>query len=132
TNYKRIFCKDRIDAFDTFLEFSSSSSKPITIKDPMNAEEYVNSNNNLITTEVLNDDKIIEAVKNHECIEPENEISNKPISFAQALEFIDKILLFFEQQPDSTFKIDNALIQNLGKLKKELRLKILLHNDKLP
>ncbi|CAG8467120.1 27896_t:CDS:2, partial [Racocetra persica] len=153
-NYKRIFCKDRIDVFDTFLKFGGSFPEPITIKDmidfskelvqinklditneiqdliirlpldqPINAKEYVNSDNNLITTEVLNDDEIIEAVKNHECIEPEDEISNKSISFAQSLGFIDRILLFFEQQPDGTFKIDDTLIQNLEKLKKELRLK---------
>ncbi|CAG8504262.1 4738_t:CDS:2 [Racocetra persica] len=188
-HYKKIFCENRIDAFDTctFLEFGGDPPKPITIKDaidftaaawkkviprtirncwrktsilpkdflnklflfeeldqaiehditseiqdliwrlpfkqPMSAEEYVIADNNLITTELPNDEEIIEAVKNHECIEPEDEAPHKPISFFQALEFINGISLFLEQQPDGSFKVNDFFIQNLSQLKKEVRLK---------
>ncbi|CAG8524403.1 10978_t:CDS:1, partial [Dentiscutata heterogama] len=80
-------------------------------------EDYINSDNKLITTEISDNSKIIEAVKNYECIKLEEKASNKSIFFAQALEFIDGILLFFEQQLDGIFKIDNTLICNLEKLK---------------
>ncbi|CAG8637544.1 2131_t:CDS:2, partial [Scutellospora calospora] len=99
-HYKKIFCEDRIDVFDTFLE-SGDPLEPITIKDvidfvaaawnkdflselfpfeeldqdnePNITKEYVIADANLITTEMPNDDEIIEAVKNRECIEPGDE-----------------------------------------------------------
>ncbi|CAG8740211.1 11176_t:CDS:2, partial [Racocetra persica] len=157
-HYKKIFCEDRIYAFDTFLE-SGDPPELITIKDaidfvatawdkldqnnesnitseiqylierlpldqPMSADEYVIADNNLITTEMPNDEEIIEAVKNRECIEPEeDEVTSKPISFMQALEFINGILLFLEQQPDGAFQVNESLIRNLGRLKKDINLK---------
>ncbi|CAG8777776.1 17713_t:CDS:1, partial [Racocetra persica] len=84
----------------------------------MDAYEYVIVDNNLINTEMPTDEEIIEAVKNHECIEPDKE-SQKPISPVEALRFIHGILTFLEEQPDGSFKVDDSLIQNLGKLKKE-------------
>ncbi|CAG8491684.1 12133_t:CDS:2 [Cetraspora pellucida] len=175
-HYKKIFCEDCIDVFDTFLE-SGDALELITIKDaidfvaaawnkrktgilpkdflselflfeeldqdnkpnitskiqslirrfpfdqPMSAEKYVIADTNLITTEMPNDDEIIEAVKNHECIELGDEVPNKLISFTEALEFINEILLFLEQQPDSSFKVNESLIRNLRKLKKDVKLK---------
>ncbi|CAG8570735.1 5150_t:CDS:2 [Dentiscutata heterogama] len=158
-HYKKIFCEDRIDVFDTFLE-SGDSPEPITIKDAIDfvtaawnkdflselfsfeeldqdnkpnitseiqslisAEEYIIADTNLITTEMPNDDEIIEAVKNRECIELGDEVPNKLISFTEALEFINRILLFLEQQPDGSFKVNESLIRNLRKLKKNVKLK---------
>ncbi|KAF0520754.1 CENP-b protein 1 [Gigaspora margarita] len=95
----------------------------LPLEQPMGAEEYVIADNDLITTKMPNDEEIIEAIKNCECIEPGDEVSNKLISSAQTLGFIDGILSFLEQQPDSSFCIDVSLIQNLGKLKKDVRLK---------
>ncbi|KAF0540935.1 hypothetical protein F8M41_006035 [Gigaspora margarita] len=92
----------------------------LPLEQPMDAEEYVIADNNLITTEMPNDKEIIEAIKNCECIEPEDEVPNKLIFSAQALEFIDGILSFLEQQPNSSFNIDISLIQNLEKLKKKM------------
>ncbi|CAG8839359.1 23066_t:CDS:2, partial [Gigaspora margarita] len=118
---------------------SGESSKPLNIRDlidftatawkksligqlpldqPMNVYEYITADNNLIITEIPTDEKIIEAIRNQNCIEPEDENSKKLISFVQALEFINRILLFLEQQPDSNFKVENSLIRELGKLKK--------------
>ncbi|CAG8524204.1 500_t:CDS:2 [Cetraspora pellucida] len=175
--YKKIFCEDHIDVFDTFLE-SGDPLEPITIKDAIDfiaaawnkvipktirscwrktgilpkdflselfsfeeldqdnepnitseiqslisAEEYVIADTNLITTEMPNDDEIIEAVKNRECIELEDEVPNKLISFTEALKFINGILLFLKQQPDGSFKVNESLIRNLRKLKKDVKLK---------
>ncbi|KAF0501345.1 hypothetical protein F8M41_020030 [Gigaspora margarita] len=89
----------------------------------MNAEEYITADNHLITTEMPNDEEIIEAIKNYECIEPEDEVTNKPIFFIQAFGFMNGILSFLEQQPDGSFNVDNSLIRNLAKLKKEVKLK---------
>ncbi|CAG8702645.1 11109_t:CDS:1, partial [Dentiscutata heterogama] len=77
----------------------------LPLDQPMSANEYVIADNNLITTEMPNDKEIIEAVKNQECIKlEEDEVTSKPISFIQALEFINRILLFLEQQPDGAFQ----------------------------
>ncbi|CAG8730754.1 19982_t:CDS:2, partial [Racocetra persica] len=84
-----------------------------------NTYEYVIADNNLITTEMPTDEEIIEAVKNRDCIEPDKEKLQKPISPVEALRFICGILTFLEEQPDGSFKVDDSLIQNLGKLKKE-------------
>ncbi|CAG8824384.1 29922_t:CDS:1, partial [Gigaspora margarita] len=70
----------------------------------MDAHEYMISDNNLITTEMPTDKEIIEAIKNCDCIEPEEEGSCKLISLAEGLRFIRRILTFLEQQPDSSFK----------------------------
>ncbi|CAG8847022.1 16406_t:CDS:1, partial [Gigaspora margarita] len=95
----------------------------LPLDQPIDAQEYVISNNNLIITKIPTDEEIIEAIKNHDCIEPEKESSCKPISLAEALRFICGILTFLEQQPDGSFKVDDSFIQNLGKLKKEINLK---------
>ncbi|CAG8804790.1 25204_t:CDS:1, partial [Racocetra persica] len=96
----------------------------LLLDQPMSADEYVIADNNLITTEISNDKEIIEAVKNRECIEPEEDkVTNKPISFTQALEFINRILLFLEQQPDRAFQVNESLIRNLERLKKDVNLK---------
>ncbi|CAG8660606.1 520_t:CDS:2, partial [Gigaspora rosea] len=95
----------------------------LPLDQPMNAEEYMTVDNNLITNEMPTDEMIIEAVKNHKCIEPEDEVTTKPIFFIQALGFMNGILLFLKQQPDGTFNVDDSLIRNLGKLKKEVKLK---------
>ncbi|CAG8788586.1 43235_t:CDS:2 [Gigaspora margarita] len=95
----------------------------LPLDQPMNAEEYITADNHLITTEMPNDEEIIEAIKNHEYIEPEDEVTNKPISFIQAFGFMNGILSFLEQQPDSSFNVDDSLIRNLAKLKKEVKLK---------
>ncbi|CAG8844127.1 15253_t:CDS:2, partial [Racocetra persica] len=98
SSFELITIKDVIDFVDTAWKKSEKlvqiNEPDITNKiqdlimclpldQPMNVEEYINSDNNLITTEVPNDDEIIEAVKNRECIKLEDEVSNKPISFAQ-------------------------------------------------
>ncbi|CAG8568807.1 12205_t:CDS:2 [Cetraspora pellucida] len=67
--------------------------------------------------------EIIEAVKNCDCIEPNKE-SQKPISPAKALRFICGILTFLEEHLDRSFKVDDSLIQNLEKLKKEVNSKL--------
>ncbi|CAG8757204.1 10498_t:CDS:2, partial [Gigaspora rosea] len=95
----------------------------LPLDQPMDAYEYVIADNNLITTEMPTDEEIIEAVKNRDCIEPDEE-SRKPISPAEALRFIRGILTFLEEQPDGSFKVDDSLIQNLGKLKKEVNSKL--------
>ncbi|CAG8803565.1 6194_t:CDS:2, partial [Racocetra fulgida] len=59
---------------------------------PMDMHEYIIADNDLITTEILTDEEIIEAVKNQDCIEPEDEV-------------------------------EDSLIHDLGKLKKEVHLK---------
>ncbi|CAG8825498.1 18346_t:CDS:2, partial [Gigaspora margarita] len=117
-----------IDAFDEFLEFGSDPPKTITIKNAIGFttaawKEYITADNHLITTEMPNDEEIIEAIKNYECIEPENEITNKLISFIQAFGFMNRILLFLKQQPDSSLNVNDSLIRNLKKLKKEVKLK---------
>ncbi|CAG8708369.1 15750_t:CDS:1, partial [Cetraspora pellucida] len=83
------------------------------------AQEYVIANNNLITTEMPIDKEIIEAIKNHDCIKPEEESQCKPILLAKVLRFICGILTFFEQQPDGSFNVDSSFIRDLGKLKKK-------------
>ncbi|CAG8724494.1 36397_t:CDS:1, partial [Racocetra persica] len=95
----------------------------LPLDQPMDTYEYVIANNNLITTEIPTDKEIIEAVKNRDCIEPDEE-SRKPISPVEALRFIHGILTFLEEQPDGSFKVDDSLIQNLGKLKKEINSKL--------
>ncbi|CAG8495365.1 4859_t:CDS:1, partial [Gigaspora rosea] len=45
----------------------------LPLDQPMDAQEYVISDNNLITTEMPTDEEIIEAIKNRDCIEPEEE-----------------------------------------------------------
>ncbi|KAF0476382.1 hypothetical protein F8M41_024399 [Gigaspora margarita] len=91
----------------------------------MDAQEYVIADNNLITTEMLTDEEIIEAIRNRDCIEPEEESSCKQISHAEALRFIRGILTFLEQRPDGSFKVDESIIQHLEKLKKEINLKLI-------
>ncbi|CAG8670967.1 9336_t:CDS:2, partial [Dentiscutata heterogama] len=95
----------------------------LPLDQPMDAYEYVIADNNLITTEMPTDEEIIEAIKNRDCIEPDKE-SRKPISPAKALRFICGILTFLEEQPDGSFKVDDSLIQNLEKLKKEVNSKL--------
>ncbi|CAG8524371.1 1218_t:CDS:2 [Gigaspora rosea] len=85
----------------------------------MDAQEYIIADNDIITTEMPTDEEIIEAVKNRDCIEPEEEDPYRPISLADALKFISGILTFLEQQPDGSFKVDDSFVRNLGKLKKE-------------
>ncbi|CAG8823420.1 12186_t:CDS:2 [Gigaspora margarita] len=69
----------------------------LPLDQPIDAQEYVISDNNLITTKIPTDEEIIEAIKNRDCIEPEEEGSCKPISLAEALRFIHGILTFLEQ-----------------------------------
>ncbi|CAG8540523.1 5881_t:CDS:2, partial [Dentiscutata heterogama] len=139
-HYKKIFCEDSIDVFDTFLE-SGNLSELITIKDAIDfvatawdkldqnnesniTNEYVIADNNLITTEMPNNKEIIKAIKNRECIElEEDEVTSKPISFTQDLEFINGILLFLKQQSNRAFQVNESLIQNLKRLKKDVNLK---------
>ncbi|CAG8575458.1 14710_t:CDS:2 [Racocetra fulgida] len=143
------------DAFDDFLEFGSDSPEPITIKDPnqtnksditnkiqnlifhlplnqpIDAEEYISADNSLITTEILDNEEIIDAVKNCEYIELKDEVINKPISFIEALRFIDRILSFLEQQLDGSFNVDDSFIHNLEKLIKEVKLKYIISQQLL-
>ncbi|CAG8526762.1 12338_t:CDS:2, partial [Dentiscutata heterogama] len=56
----------------------------------MDTQEYVIADNNLITTEMPTDEEIIEAVKNCDCIEPEEESQCKLISLAEDLEKLKK------------------------------------------
>ncbi|CAG8742172.1 19874_t:CDS:2, partial [Gigaspora rosea] len=97
--------------------------RQLPLDQPINAHEYITANNNLITTEIPTDEKIIEAIRNQDCIEPEDETPKKLISFVQALGIINGILSFLEQQPDGSFKVKNSLIRGLGKLKNEVNLK---------
>ncbi|CAG8636012.1 1293_t:CDS:1, partial [Scutellospora calospora] len=60
------------------------------------AEEYVIADTNLITTKIPNNDEIIEAIKNRKCIKLGDKVLNKLIFFTEALEFINRILLFHE------------------------------------
>ncbi|CAG8778527.1 4711_t:CDS:2, partial [Gigaspora rosea] len=92
---------------------------------PMDAQEYVIANNNLIITEMPTDKEIIGAIRNRDCIEPEEESSCKQISHAEALRFIRGILTFLEQRPNGSFKVDESIIRHLGKLKKEINLKLI-------
>ncbi|CAG8454868.1 2433_t:CDS:2, partial [Scutellospora calospora] len=177
-HYKKIFCQDRIDLFDFFLE-SGESPEPLNIKNAIDftatawkkvtsqtirncwektgilpkdffdelflfenssltneldlideiqnlirhAHQYIIADNDLIATEILTNKEIIESVKNHEYIEPEDESSKKLISFVQALEFIKGISSFLEQQPDGNFKVKDSFIWGLRQLKKEVNFK---------
>jgi len=89
----------------------------------MSAHQYIIADNDLIATEIPTDEEIIESVKNHECIEPEDESPKKLISFVQALEFIKGISSFLEQQPDGNFKVEDSFIRGLRQLKKEVNFK---------
>ncbi|CAG8473333.1 9262_t:CDS:1 [Dentiscutata heterogama] len=95
----------------------------LLLDQPMDAQEYVIADNNLITTEIPTDEKIIEAVKNCDCIESEEESQCKPILLAEVLRFICRILTFLEQQSDSSFNVDDSFIQDLEKLQKKVNLK---------
>ncbi|CAG8812093.1 2316_t:CDS:2, partial [Gigaspora margarita] len=68
----------------------------LPLNQPMDVHKYITANNNLITTEIPTNEEIIEAIRNKNCIEPEDESSKKLISFVQALEFINGILFFLE------------------------------------
>ncbi|CAG8649041.1 5417_t:CDS:2, partial [Dentiscutata heterogama] len=95
----------------------------LPLDQPMSAYQYIIANNDLIATKIPTDEEIIESVKNHECIELEDESPKKLISFVQALEFIKGISSFFEQQPDSNFKVEDSFIRGLRQLKKEVNFK---------
>ncbi|CAG8810776.1 16778_t:CDS:1, partial [Racocetra fulgida] len=97
--------------------------RQLPLDQPMDAHEYIIADNDLITTEIPTDEEIIEAVRNQDCIEPEDEGPKESISLVQALEFINGILSFLDQQPDGSFKVKDSLIHGLGKLKKEVYLK---------
>ncbi|CAG8512951.1 2173_t:CDS:1, partial [Gigaspora rosea] len=97
----------------------------LPLDQPIDAQEYVIANNNFITIEMPTDEEIIKAIRNCNWIEPEEASSCKQISYAKALRFIRGILTFLEQQPDSSFKVDESIIQHLGKLKKEINLKLI-------
>ena len=95
----------------------------LLLDQPMSAHQYIIADNDLIATEIPTDEEIIESVKNHECIEPEDESPKKLISFVQALEFIKGISSFLEQQPDGNFKVEDSFIRGLRQLKKEVNFK---------
>ncbi|CAG8591199.1 3992_t:CDS:2 [Gigaspora rosea] len=113
---------DQINEHDITSEIQDLIMR-LPLEQPMGAEEYIIADNDLITTEMPNDEEIIEAIKNHEYIEPEDEVLNKLIFSAQVVGFIDSILSFLEQQPDGSFNVDVSFIRNLEKLKKDVRLK---------
>ncbi|CAG8812092.1 473_t:CDS:2, partial [Gigaspora rosea] len=59
---------------------------------PMDAQEYIIADNDIITTEMPTDEEIIEAIKNRDCIEPEEKDPRRPISLADALNFISRLI----------------------------------------
>ncbi|CAG8738575.1 3220_t:CDS:2, partial [Racocetra fulgida] len=93
--------------------------RQLPLDQPIDAHEYIIADNDLITTEIPTDEKIIEA----DCIKPEDEGPKESISLVQALGFINGILSFLDQQPDGSFKVEDSLIHGLGKFKKEVHLK---------
>ncbi|CAG8663439.1 1970_t:CDS:1, partial [Paraglomus occultum] len=149
-HYKKVFCEDRIDAFDTmnelpksinikdainfmstawenvtketirncwmktsilpegFLdEYLNDDSEPavvdvigeiqdlieqLPLDQPMDAEEYMVIDDNVIAREIPTDEEIISIVKNCESNESDDgDLETEPLSYAQAITFVDGI-----------------------------------------
>ncbi|CAG8583084.1 6890_t:CDS:2 [Paraglomus brasilianum] len=98
---------------------SDELSKPINIKDTINFAEIQDLIGRLPLDQP--DEEIVSIVKNCESNESEDgDLETEPVSYAQAITFVDGIVSFLQQQPDGDFTIDNSFVQGLSKLKKKL------------
>ena len=105
--------------FDSIREIQNR----LPLDQPMDAQEYVMIDDNLIAG-IPTDEEIISVVKNCESNDSEDgDLVAEPVSYVQALDFINGIISFLEQQPDGDFTVDDSFIRGLGKLKKEIDFK---------
>ena len=93
----------------------------LPLDQPMDAEEYVVIDDNVTAREIPTDEEIVSIVKNCESNESDDgDLETEPLSYAQAITFVDGIVTFLEQQPDGDFIVDNSFVRGLSKLKKEI------------
>ncbi|CAG8672355.1 24540_t:CDS:2, partial [Dentiscutata erythropus] len=132
THYKKLFCEDHIDTFDAYLEFGDDSSEPIIIKDMIDftAATWKKVTPKTIQLDQINEHDITSKIQdlimrlpleqpmsvNKYLIADNDLITTKMPNDKEIIEAMN-------QQPDGNFNVDVSLIQNLEKIKKDVRLK---------
>ena len=89
-------------------------------ENPFNAKEFVQYDNDEITTEMLSNEEILKAViPNNQEKEIEESLDPLPlITHSEAIEYYDKVILYLEQQ-ESDFDMKKEELKYVKKLKKE-------------
>ncbi|CAB5359622.1 unnamed protein product [Rhizophagus irregularis] len=89
----------------------------LPITDPLNIEEYINIDNEIITEEELTSEEIVNIVRGQSAVEEHVEEEDETVAASGALNSIEKLIRYVQQ---NDLGIDNSDMQNLLKLKKKI------------
>ncbi|CAB5315083.1 unnamed protein product [Rhizophagus irregularis] len=89
----------------------------LPITDPLNMEEYINIDDEIITEEELTSEEIVNIVRGQSAVEKHVEEEDETVAASGALNSIEKLIRYVRQ---NDLGIDNSDMQNLLKLKKKI------------
>ena len=94
----------------------------LNLENPFTADEYIQYDDSEITTDMISDEEILKVVLPNNNDNQEKEVEDSvplpSITYNEAIEFYDKVILYLEQQ-ESVFDTKKEELKFVKKLKKE-------------
>ncbi|CAG8449129.1 15627_t:CDS:2, partial [Racocetra fulgida] len=138
THYHKLFCENRIIAYEETIEsepedyelidltlprpqLEAANLNPtdfLPITSPMQANDFINIDNSVETDIMPSDAEIINTVLDRDCDEDEDKEPEVHISYKEVITNINNILCFINQE--NRFSIDGSFIQKLSSFKKDV------------